>query len=102
MIRNKSIAAAKGEYVIFLDGDCIPQISFINRHQELAEAGYFVAGNRILLSQKFTKQILKNSISVYEWTMWQWFLAFCVEKVNRFLSLIYFKKIYPRYRCCYK
>lgn len=102
MIRNKSAAVAKGEYIIFLDGDCIPLTSFIDRHQKLAQTGYFVAGNRVLLSQSFTKQVLQNSISIYQWTLWQWFWAFCTKKTNRFLSLMYLKNLYPRYKCCYK
>lgn len=101
-IRNKSVLAAKGEYLIFLDGDCIPLISFVGRHQELAQTGYFVSGNRALLSQNFTNQILQDSIPVYQWSIWQWILAFCAKKINRFLSLIYIKESYPRYKYCYE
>ncbi len=48
--RNRATAQARGDYVIFLDGDCVPRPSFIARHRALAEAGWMVAGNRILLS----------------------------------------------------
>jgi len=30
MIRNKSVSVADGEYLIFLDGDSVPQTSFIS------------------------------------------------------------------------
>ncbi len=59
--RNRAIAAASGNYFIFLDGDCIPQTDFIVRHSRLAETGWFVAGNRVLLSEKFTAQVIKKS-----------------------------------------
>ena len=102
LIRNKSAALAKGEYLIFLDGDCVPPISFVGRHQELAQRGYLVAGNRALLSQSFTEQVIKRNIPICQWRLWQWLLAFCGKKVNRFLAMIYLKQLYPRYSCCHK
>jgi glycosyltransferase involved in cell wall biosynthesis len=59
--RNRAIAAASGDYLIFLDGDCIPQTDFIIRHRRLAETGWFVAGNRVLLSKTFTAQVIEKS-----------------------------------------
>lgn len=54
MIRNKAVAVARGDYVIFIDGDCIPRSSFVQQHALLAEKGWLVAGNRILLRKEFT------------------------------------------------
>jgi glycosyltransferase involved in cell wall biosynthesis len=54
-IRNKAAAQAKGDYLVFLDGDCIPLISFIQRHLQLMEEGWMVSGNRILLNASITK-----------------------------------------------
>ena len=52
--RNRAAERARGEYLVFLDGDCIPRPDFIARHRALAERGWMVAGNRILLSEAFT------------------------------------------------
>ena len=49
-IRNRAILAARGGYCIFLDGDCIARPDFVATHRRLAEPGWFVTGNRILLS----------------------------------------------------
>lgn len=57
-IRNRAVKASSGEYLIFLDGDCIPRSSFIDRHRTLAEAGWFVAGNRVNLSEAATNRLL--------------------------------------------
>ena len=64
MARNRGTLAATGDYIIFLDGDCIPQRDFIARHRALAQPGFLVSGSRILLSQRFTEQVLAEHIDV--------------------------------------
>jgi glycosyltransferase involved in cell wall biosynthesis len=39
IILNQAIKAAQGDYLIFLDGDCIVQPDFVQRHRQLAEHG---------------------------------------------------------------
>jgi glycosyltransferase involved in cell wall biosynthesis len=67
-IRNRAIVASKGGYCIFLDGDCIPRNDFIARHRALAEPGWFVAGNRILLSQALTADVLARKLEPEQWS----------------------------------
>ena len=57
-ILNQAIAHAHGDYLIFLDGDCIVQPDFIARHRQLAQKGCLVTGSRILLSEGLSKTIL--------------------------------------------
>jgi glycosyltransferase involved in cell wall biosynthesis len=52
MIRNKAVLKAKGEYLILMDGDCIPTRHFVADHLALAEKGYFFQGKRALVNQK--------------------------------------------------
>ncbi|WP_062309500.1 glycosyltransferase family 2 protein [Polynucleobacter sinensis] len=58
LIRNLASAQASGEYLIFLDGDCMVQPDFIAQHRKLAQAGYFITGSRALLDERLTKEIL--------------------------------------------
>ena len=64
MARNRGTLAATGDYIIFLDGDCIPQRDFIARHRALAQPGFLVSGSRILLSQALTERVLREHIDV--------------------------------------
>jgi glycosyltransferase involved in cell wall biosynthesis len=57
-IRNRAIALTTSDYVIFIDGDCVPRHDFVQRHAELAEGGWFVAGNRILLAPAYTDALI--------------------------------------------
>ena len=60
-ILNQAIEAAKGDYLIFLDGDCLVQPDFVARHRELAQTGFLVTGSRVLLNEKLTQELLATS-----------------------------------------
>lgn len=72
MIRNRAVALTSSDYLIFLDGDCIPLPRFVENHKRLAEKGWFVSGNRILLQPTFTEAVLSQKIPVwhYSWRAW--------------------------------
>ncbi len=87
-IRNRAIAATRADYVIFSDGDCVPPPYFVAQHQRLAEPGWFVAGNRALLSAAFTVRVLREKIAIHEWTRAHWFAAWARRDINRWLPLV--------------
>ena len=61
-ILNQAILRAKGDYLIFLDGDCIVQPDFVQQHLKLAEVGVMVTGSRILMSQKLTQSLCEGGV----------------------------------------
>jgi len=53
LILNQAIAAAKGGYIVLLDGDCVPHGKFIADHAALAEKNFWVQGRRCFVKEKF-------------------------------------------------
>ena len=53
-IRNKAVNRSKGEYIILLDGDCIPSKHFVQDHLALAERKTFLQGKRILVGKEIS------------------------------------------------
>jgi glycosyltransferase involved in cell wall biosynthesis len=68
-MRNRAIAASRGRYCVFLDGDCIPRPDFVAAHRALAEPGWFVAGNRILMSPALTEAVLNERLEPETWPL---------------------------------
>lgn len=60
---NNGILKSEGEYLIFLDGDCVPYSTFVEAHKKLAENGYVVSGRRCNLGPKYSKALRENSLS---------------------------------------
>lgn len=74
-IRNLAAQAASGDWLVFLDGDCLPFPDFVVRQRSLAEAGWFVAGNRILLDEASTRTICDDppgAPRIVESPWWRW------------------------------
>ena len=62
-ILNKAILKARGGYLIFTDGDCIPQPEFIARHLELAEPNRFLSGGLLRLPMGLSENIHPEDIA---------------------------------------
>ena len=71
-IRNRAILASRGTYCIFLDGDCIARPGFVATHRMLAEHGWFVTGNRILMSETLTRTVLRDKLDPEHWNYGEW------------------------------
>jgi glycosyltransferase involved in cell wall biosynthesis len=58
--RNRAIAAARGDYIVLLDGDMVLDEHFIEDHRRAAEPGYFVQGVRIRTDARCTARMLER------------------------------------------
>ena len=61
-ILNKAILAARHEYLLFTDGDCIPRPDFLEVHAEQAEPGYFLSGGYCKLPMPLSQTITAEDI----------------------------------------
>jgi len=87
-IRNKAAASSQGEYLLFIDGDCVLGPDFIARHRQLAEPGYFVPGNRVLLSESFTQEAIEKHIPLHQ-KPFSYFISLRLQKkINRISAFI--------------
>lgn len=59
---NKAVMSAKSDYIIFIDGDCIPDDRFVEAHLEAKEKGFALSGRRVYLSDKISKKLSPESI----------------------------------------
>jgi glycosyltransferase involved in cell wall biosynthesis len=87
-IRNRGIGASSGCYCIFLDGDCLARADFIATHRRLSEPGWFVAGNRILLSRKLTEDVLTGGAAAETWDFSKLAREWLRGQVNRLLPAV--------------
>jgi glycosyltransferase involved in cell wall biosynthesis len=87
-IRNRAIRASNGIYCIILDGDCIPRPDFIAVHRRLAEPGWFVTGNRVLMSRELTERILAQACEAEYHSLPQWIALRLRHHINRLAPLL--------------
>lgn len=99
--RNMGIAAAAGNYLIFIDGDCIIRPKFIHNHRLLAETGFYVAGNRVLLNSKYTTYLLNTQTDVSTKSLLYWLWQRLLKHINRWHTLLKFNLASKaRYKHC--
>jgi glycosyltransferase involved in cell wall biosynthesis len=70
-ILNTAIQAANNDYLVFLDGDCIPRPQFIRDHRVLARERRIVGCSRVLVDQTLTQHALDNDLNLYQWSFFK-------------------------------
>jgi hypothetical protein len=62
-ILNRAIEAARGEYLLFSDGDCIPWADFVETHRALAGPGLFLSGGYFKLPRETTERLTVEDVA---------------------------------------
>jgi glycosyltransferase involved in cell wall biosynthesis len=86
-VRNLAAAHAVGDWFVFLDGDCVPQVRFTERIAALAVAGRVLAGDRILLSATLTDEIETAQSALHQWPAQRWLSERLRGRINRLAPL---------------
>lgn len=61
-ILNQAILASESDYLIFIDGDCIPHQKFVEGHLQYKSKKTALTGRRVNLSQKITDSLTPQKI----------------------------------------
>jgi len=61
-ILNEAIKVSSGDYLIFIDGDCVPHPAFVAEHINHAKENVCLTGRRVNLSEKFTSFLTPQKI----------------------------------------
>jgi glycosyltransferase involved in cell wall biosynthesis len=84
--RNLGTLAAQGEYIIFIDGDCVPQKDFVANHRRLSKRGYVVTGSRVLLSEAYTRRLLERHLDIQDLGALEKLKLYLSGSANKFLQ----------------
>ncbi len=58
---NKSVNKSRSDYLIFIDGDCIPQQHFVTDHLNNKEINMILNGRRVDLAEQFEQRLYSNA-----------------------------------------
>lgn len=84
-IRNLGALASTGDFVVFVDGDCIPRRHFVRAIRRAALPGWFLAGKRVELGRALSAAALERRVAVHRWGALRFLLR--RSRVERWLDL---------------
>lgn len=66
--RNEAVKLSSGDYLLFVDGDCMVGRDFVAAHRRHAEKGVVIAGQRILISEALASVLLASPSKAESWS----------------------------------
>lgn len=87
-IRNRAAAKANGEYLVFLDGDCVTRKHFLRNYRKLVRESEMIAGERVNLSEPFSGSVIDEQLPIHRWSRFQWIkerISGNIDRVDRIL-----------------
>ncbi len=60
---NNAVRSSSGEYLVFVDGDCLLSKYFLEDHWKEREVGKVLLGRRVEMSERWTKSITMDKIT---------------------------------------
>lgn len=60
---NKAVMQSSADYLIFLDGDCIPHRKFVEEHYKARKEGTVIAGRRVDLPARISERLTVEKVA---------------------------------------
>jgi GT2 family glycosyltransferase len=73
-IRNLGALHAQGDFLVFLDGDCLVRPGFLRAVRRAATPGRFLGSKRLHLSQELSTRVLQERLPVWRRSVAGWLL----------------------------
>ena len=92
--QNKAVCASTGDYVIFIDGDCIPYSHFIEGHVKFSKPKTVISGRRVNLPDTLSTRLRNKTLQLdrlesrYAWYVARYLLW---DKQSHFEQGFFFK-----------
>lgn len=93
-IRNRAAVRASGDYLVFMDGDCLAPPDYIATHRALAQEGWHVIGQRVFMTPTITDEMLAMHVAPgaatprFSWSFADFVGHFMKRDVNRLLPFL--------------
>lgn len=100
--RNMAALRTQADYLVFLDGDCVPHPNWLQQHRVLAQPAHFVNGSRVLLSPALTEQVEQGRIELAHMTSGDWIRARLRGDCNKLSHLVTWPASFARYQADFK
>jgi glycosyltransferase involved in cell wall biosynthesis len=71
-VRNLGALRARGDFLVFLDGDCVPRRHFVHASRACALPGWFIVGRRFELREAFTERVVRERLPIHRWSIFRW------------------------------
>ncbi|OUS02766.1 glycosyl transferase family 2 [Flavobacteriales bacterium 33_180_T64] len=75
IILNKATIAAKGDYLVYTDGDCMARADFLQVHIDRREVGYFLSGGYFKLPMDISELISEADIKTQRCFDIEWLIS---------------------------
>jgi glycosyltransferase involved in cell wall biosynthesis len=69
---NRAALSATGDYLVFIDADCVPRRDFVKSVGRAARPGWFLTTKRVDLSEEFTARVLREQVPIWRWSAGEW------------------------------
>jgi GT2 family glycosyltransferase len=86
--RNLGARESRADYLVFMDGDCVPGLRFVQMHERLAQRGCFVNGSRVLLGETLSKRVAAGAVDLAALRARDWLRLRAAGDVNKLSHLL--------------